>query len=334
MVKYLCFILCVAGFWFAKNADAHGRLMKPCQRASLHRCYQDQNFPANTNDMALFCGGKGTQWNVNGGKCGICGDPYNGAKPHEAGGKYATGFITETYRQGQEIDATVELTAAHRGKFFFKICKQTNDYIEVTQECLDKSQLKVVQNGELKDYYAVTETGSAMINIKLKLPDDLTCEHCVFQWWYTTGNNWGRFPGEKGCLGCGPQETFVNCADVKIEPRDETPKPVTKVTTAQPITNQPQTVRPGTCHPSCIAGQYLSCQSVKLPGIIGVNDWCYFMCKDHSPNCPNHCSCTCKPDQQCTIKPVFEFLVGQDFCDYLIMIAPNSYYLKYFCDCI
>ena len=29
-----------------------------------------------------------------GGKCGICGDPYNGPKPHEApGGKYANGII-------------------------------------------------------------------------------------------------------------------------------------------------------------------------------------------------------------------------------------------------
>ena len=27
-------------------------------------------------------------------KCGICGDPYNGPKPHEApGGKYANGII-------------------------------------------------------------------------------------------------------------------------------------------------------------------------------------------------------------------------------------------------
>lgn len=85
-----------------------------------------------------------TQWKRNEGKCGICGDAYDAqVKPHEAGGRYATRFITETYTQGQQIDVMVELTAPHRGKFFFKICKQTDESKEVTQECLDKTPLKV-----------------------------------------------------------------------------------------------------------------------------------------------------------------------------------------------
>ncbi|XP_056009101.1 uncharacterized protein LOC125663750 [Ostrea edulis] len=365
MMKYLCFILCVAGFWFVKNADAHGRLMKPCQRASLFRCYDDRNFPPNYDDMSLFCGGAQTQWNVNGGKCGICGDAYNGARRHEAGGKYATGFITETYRQGQEIDATVKLTAAHGGKFFFKICKQTNVNIEVTQECLDKSQLKVVQNGELKDYYTVTEVGFPSIDMKLKLPDDLTCEHCVFQWWYTTGNSWRSTT----------PETFVNCADVKIIPRDGAPEPVTKVPTAKPITNRPQTVRPITNRPqtmrpitrrpstanpwmtpspstkrttttprsitrappnpggivtSCSVGR-LSCRSAGVfANNRGYDIWCYQYCKANSPNCnPQYCSCTCK--SQCTIKATFQFM-GTHFCNYLSQSAPH--YINHFCNCI
>lgn len=64
-----------------------------------------------------------TQWKRNEGKCGICGDAYDAqVKPHEAGGRYATRF---------------------RGKFFFKICKQTDESKEVTQECLNKTPLKV-----------------------------------------------------------------------------------------------------------------------------------------------------------------------------------------------
>ena len=35
--------------------------------------------------------------------CGICGDPYDAKDPkeHEAGGRYATGHISEHYQQGQ-----------------------------------------------------------------------------------------------------------------------------------------------------------------------------------------------------------------------------------------
>ena len=38
----------------------------------------------------------------NGGKCGICGDPWqNKIRDNEAGGKYANGIITRTYMEGQ-----------------------------------------------------------------------------------------------------------------------------------------------------------------------------------------------------------------------------------------
>uniref|UniRef100_K1PS98 Uncharacterized protein n=1 Tax=Magallana gigas TaxID=29159 RepID=K1PS98_MAGGI len=42
------------------------------------------------------------------------------------------------------------------------------------------------------------------------------------------GNSWGQFPGQPGCKGCGPQETFVNCADIKITPSDGNPQPAIK----------------------------------------------------------------------------------------------------------
>lgn len=31
-----------------------------------------------------------------------------------------------------------------------------------------------------------------------------------------TGNNWGICPDGKGKIGCGPQETFRNCADISV----------------------------------------------------------------------------------------------------------------------
>uniref|UniRef100_K1RGW4 Uncharacterized protein n=1 Tax=Magallana gigas TaxID=29159 RepID=K1RGW4_MAGGI len=211
------------------DTDAHGRLMKPCQRGSLWRCYDQNQFASNFDDMGNFCGGTQVQWNRNGGKCGVCGDAYDSSlKRHEVGGPFATGFITETYSQGQQIDVMVQLTAAHLGKFIFRVCKQVDDTKEVTQECLDQNQLKVIENGVAKDYYESKETGAAKVNLKVQLPPDMVCDHCVFQWWYKTGNSWGQFPGQPGCKGCGPQETFVNCADIKITPSDGNPQPATK----------------------------------------------------------------------------------------------------------
>lgn len=44
------------------------------------------------------------QWDSNGGKCGICGDPWDGVRENEAGGRYATGIISRKYKEGQIID--------------------------------------------------------------------------------------------------------------------------------------------------------------------------------------------------------------------------------------
>jgi len=81
---------------------------------------------------------------TNGGKCGICGDPYNGERKHEAGGLYATNTITGRYRTGSLIPVHVKLTANHKGYFEFKICPADNSDTEVTQTCLDKNVLKFV----------------------------------------------------------------------------------------------------------------------------------------------------------------------------------------------
>ena len=62
------------------------------------------------------------QWNQNGGKCGICGDPYNGKRENEVpDGTYAKKLvIVRTYKSGDNIDAKIELTANHNGFFVFK----------------------------------------------------------------------------------------------------------------------------------------------------------------------------------------------------------------------
>ena len=39
-----------------------------------------------------------------GGKCGICGDPYEGYQPHQVPGKWATGIIGRSYFQPGQVE--------------------------------------------------------------------------------------------------------------------------------------------------------------------------------------------------------------------------------------
>ncbi len=46
-----------------------------------------------------------------GGKCGVCGDPYDAPiKAHELGGTYATGKIVRSYKMGQTIPITITVS--------------------------------------------------------------------------------------------------------------------------------------------------------------------------------------------------------------------------------
>ena len=79
------------------------------------------------------------QWVLNGGKCGICGDRWDVTpRPHEVGGRYANGIVTRTYEESSVIQVVVDLTAAHRGYFEFRICPTNNRKVEATQACLDR----------------------------------------------------------------------------------------------------------------------------------------------------------------------------------------------------
>ena len=95
------------------QALGHGRLIDPASRNAAWRYGFDT--PTQVTDNELNCGGFSTQWDKNGGKCGVCGDPYHfkeGEAMYAHPGKYATGIITKTYREGQEIEVrwTLPLT--------------------------------------------------------------------------------------------------------------------------------------------------------------------------------------------------------------------------------
>jgi len=194
------------------SALGHGMMHEPPSRQSAWRHGFDT--PINFEDNELFCGGFEHQWHVNAGKCGICGDKWEGPRENEAGGKYATGTITRTYRSGQVIDVTIELTANHEGYLEWKLCPNNDVTKAATPECLDRNVLQLADGSGTR---YVIKPNVYHVKTQLKLPEELECDQCVLQWKYNAGNKWGVDPVtlERG-LGFGAQEQFYACADVAI----------------------------------------------------------------------------------------------------------------------
>ncbi|XP_047032400.1 uncharacterized protein LOC124639190 [Helicoverpa zea] len=191
-------------------AHGHGRLMDPPNRGSIWRF--GYNSPANYDDDGLNCGGFYHQWSVNGGKCGVCGDPYDSPQPraHELGGTYGKGYIVATYAPGDVITTNVYISAYHMGFWEFRICLDPYDN---TQECFDQILLELEDGGT--KYYP--KEGSGTYEVNYRIPSNIVCEHCVLQWKYTAGNNWGVCENGTQGLGCGNQENFFSCSDIAIE---------------------------------------------------------------------------------------------------------------------
>ncbi|TRY71022.1 hypothetical protein TCAL_10831 [Tigriopus californicus] len=212
-MQYARFLVAVFFFIGLSHVAGHGRLRVPSGRASMWRDGYDT--VPDYNDNELFCGGFKHQWEVNRGLCGICGDPYDGPYPHEApGGPYASGIIVEDYKSGQWIDVSVEVTTAHLGYWEFKICPNDNIQQDPDQDCFDRIGLLPTSGGS--ENYPLNTWDERFFHLKVKLPDNVTCEQCIFQWKWITGNSWGVCEDGSEALGCGPQETFMGCADVKI----------------------------------------------------------------------------------------------------------------------
>ena len=120
-----------------------------------------------------------------GNKCGVCGDPWDGIRENEAGGRYATGTLSKKYIMNSEIRVQVQITANHRGWFEFKLCPNNNFTKPVHQTCLDKYPLAIV-NGSGSRYY-LPDHLDRIYTVPLQLPRGLTCDQCVLQWRYHVG---------------------------------------------------------------------------------------------------------------------------------------------------
>jgi hypothetical protein len=79
------------GFSLIEFCNSHGRMLEPPQRGKK-RIYMKRicnisegsmwrfgfDVPVNYNDMSNYCGGKENQWTTQNGRCGTCGDPFQG----------------------------------------------------------------------------------------------------------------------------------------------------------------------------------------------------------------------------------------------------------------
>lgn len=125
-----------------------------------------------------------TQWLVNNGSCGVCGDDVRLARPrpNENTGTYGQGKITKTYAEGSVITAKVLITANHWGYFNFSICNIITPDQPEAPECFQQIKLA---DGKLSYHLPSREKGYFYVD--LQLPAGLICKQCVLRWHWNTG---------------------------------------------------------------------------------------------------------------------------------------------------
>jgi len=200
---------------FVDTSDAHGRFIEPPSRVSSWRF--GGSSPHHHNDHGTNCGGYKRQWLKNGGRCGVCGDPWDLPQPRdgERGGTFGEGEVVRTYTEGQWANVSAQITANHKGFFEFRLCPQNRTDVAASESCMERHLLDVRGGG--KRY--MLPSGTGIFSTEIALPKGLTCSHCVLQWRYVGGNNWGICPSTGiGETGCGPQEEFRACSDISITP--------------------------------------------------------------------------------------------------------------------
>lgn len=85
--------------------------------------------------------------------------------------------------------------------------------IEETEECFKKNPILTVDG---KNKYILSSYENGNYQVKLVLPKGIICNQCSLRWQWKVANNWGICHDGTGAIGCGPQETFRTCSDIRI----------------------------------------------------------------------------------------------------------------------
>lgn len=214
------------------SINGHGRLMEPVARSSAWRLPKySESVPKFSYDSE-WCAGRNDNRNARNSTCGVCGPIYNGkvdeqfteiSKPASKLIVNTTSFernsfafknfvsiapyIVETYQKGQWIRPRVKIDANHGGDVSFRICPIVDEKVDPSMECFDQNDLffengattfplndgKVV-NLPIYDKLGAVIKKHNMFEFKVKLPNDLVCEHCLFQWKWV-GQNLQKYYG-------------------------------------------------------------------------------------------------------------------------------------------
>lgn len=209
-------------------------------------------------------------------RAGVCGDPVGPREAHRRGGRYYYGGrIVARYRRGSVIRLGVSVNAHHNGFMELHMCDVSKCGGEISESCFRRGacvQLKRARNSACdsgyhrycgpidRNYpgrwylpcssYPVNNSGQDRWGVGGKgfidyLLPNMSCRHCVLQWFWTAANTcnppgvvdyfkgpdrprwWGRCKGQGGARGgfvdahrpCGggrfPEE-YLECADIQI----------------------------------------------------------------------------------------------------------------------
>lgn len=120
-------------------------------------------------------------------------------------------FQSYRYKANTVVPVDIHFATAHLGYFEFSLCQLVNNEPE-TEECFEDLYLI---SGERR-YPVTSNAHDKNYTVSVVLPKNLVCNHCSLRWHYRAGNNWGMCEDGVGKMGCGNQETYRNCADIKI----------------------------------------------------------------------------------------------------------------------
>jgi len=203
----LAILIFVAGLALV---EPHGFVQTPMSRTSIHRLPNQGGAqqPFWWDDSGVWCGN--VQQNVNVSNCGRCGDTPG--QSHAArGGRYDKGVITGTYNAGQQVDTVVQITANHRGQYWFDLCTTNNGE---SDGCFQRLNV-ISASRPLRGNNAVCTGGdhqNGLINARIQLPAGFRCTRCTLRWTYRTSYP----PQPDACHNPGNAQTFRNCIDIRI----------------------------------------------------------------------------------------------------------------------
>jgi len=234
---------------FVAQVIGHAYLNKPVSRNAVSSiangyCSWSGGIP---------CTGDSQSWNVEETTTG-CGISQGGGGPYTHGNgalAYSSTGIKTTVTAGEVVDMEIKVAAYHGGRFEFRIQDVGASSDPDGSQWMSRPLLTVDSFSPICDnpVYCGVESCVAtktcaqlpmssygvhngLYNIKVKIPNDLECNHCVLQWMWVTANSCG---GSK--VSCDQSEHFWNCADLQVV--GGTP---TTVTTNTPIVVSPSTV--------------------------------------------------------------------------------------------